>query len=45
MIDKGHCKMEYDGDADLEYAEFYDFGQLEDEDHLVDTNDTSDECI
>lgn len=26
MIDKGHCKIEYEGDADLEYAEFYDFG-------------------
>ena len=25
MVDKGHTKMNYDGDAVLEYADFYDF--------------------
>lgn len=25
MSDKGHCKINFDGDAVLEYAEFYDF--------------------
>lgn len=25
MTDKGHCKIDFDGDAVLEYAEFYDF--------------------
>eukprot|EP01137_Pigoraptor_chileana_P002757 Opistho-2@42024 len=25
MIDKGHCKMVYEGDAELEYTDFYDF--------------------
>lgn len=25
QIDKGHCKIDYDGDADLEYSDFYDF--------------------
>ena len=25
MIDKGHCKINYEGDAVLEYAEYYDF--------------------
>ena len=25
QVDKGHCKIDYDGDADLEYADFYDF--------------------
>lgn len=25
MVDKGHCKIFYEGDADLEFAEFYDF--------------------
>ena len=25
MVDKGHCTIEYEGDAMLEYADFYDF--------------------
>ena len=25
QVDKGHCKLDYDGDADLEYSDFYDF--------------------
>ena len=25
MLDKGHCKLWYEGDAELEYSDFYDF--------------------
>ena len=25
MMDKGHCKMFFDGDAVLEYSDFYDY--------------------
>ena len=25
MVDKGHCMLDYEGDAMLEYADFYDF--------------------
>lgn len=25
MVDKGHCKLLHDGDAFLEYAEFFDY--------------------
>ena len=25
MIDKGHCKMLHEGDALLEYSDFYDY--------------------
>ena len=25
QIDKGHCKMVYEGDAELEYSDYYDF--------------------
>ena len=25
MIDKGHCKLFHEGDAVLEYADFYDY--------------------
>ena len=25
MIDKGHCKLWYEGDAEFEYSDYYDF--------------------
>ena len=25
MVDKGHCKMLFDGDAVFEYSDFYDY--------------------
>ena len=27
MVDKGHCKLFFEGDASLEYAEFYDYSK------------------
>lgn len=35
MIDKSHCKLNYDNDGDLEYVDFYDFHR----DDSVDPND------
>ncbi|KAI9202419.1 C2H2 type zinc-finger-domain-containing protein [Polychytrium aggregatum] len=40
MIDKGHCKVLYEGDAEMELAEFYDFSSTwedvdEDEDEEI----------
>jgi len=28
MVDKGHCKLLHEGDAFLEYAEFFDYRYL-----------------
>ena len=40
MIDKGHCMIEYQGDAVLEYADFYDFSTTyPDHNENVDTED------
>lgn len=42
MVDKGHTKINYDGDAILEYADFYDFSSSY-PDYNPDEEDQSDE--
>lgn len=37
MLDKGHCMLDYEGEAILEYADFYDFSASY-PDHTVDTD-------
>ena len=40
MIDKGHCMIDYQGDAVLEYADFYDFSSTyPDHNENIDTDD------
>lgn len=49
MIDKGHCKMLHDGDALVEYADFYDYSpsypdhDAVDPNQMIDANVLSDE--
>ena len=46
MISKGHTKLMYDeDDADLEYAEFYDFTQGEEDWEDLSDNDDMDEDV
>ena len=42
MVDKCHCKMFFEGDAAMEYAEFYDYSKSY-PDYKGDTDKTTDE--
>ncbi|CAF0730968.1 unnamed protein product [Brachionus calyciflorus] len=42
MVDKGHQKMKFEGDTFLEYADFYDYGDENEEDESYDIVNESD---